>query len=426
MSGRPSSSPTGVASRPDNRAKPNNSRARVRAHHHDSWSVPPRAQTPAPDREAQLGVVTRRDSPYYWLHLERPGAPALRVPTKIPKDAFSADVRKQNRQAAQDVYAVQMAQLAKGEYEIVSSRKPITFATYSVWFETHAIARMRGAERELATLKHLRAFFGTQPLTSITRARAQEYITFRLAQIVPRTKPQRPVTANTVNRETALLKAMLRDAVPTYLKVSPLAGMKLLRVVLPKKRLVSPEEESRLLLELEPADRALYIVAVDTLLRLSNLINLRRDEDQGTHLAVLDSKTGPYEVPLSKRARRALDALGQEGPYFFPHRRKAENPRDWRNAIRLMLRRACARCTPPIPYGRAIGGITFHTGTRATGATRMLRAGHDPRTVQDVGHWRDIRSMQPYLQTDTTLTQAAVNRIGKGVRTPHARTKRRA
>lgn len=389
------------------------------------WGATPKNRgTPRKSEAATVGVYTRADSPFFWLRLERPGLPSLRVPTKIPTDAFSPEVRKQNRQAAQDIYAVKMAQLAKGEYELVESRTPISFQSYSVWYETHRIPLLRGSDRELATLKHLRAFFGSAPLSSVTRARTQEYITHRLAQTVPRTS--RTIQPNTINREVALLKAMLRDAVPGYLKASPLAGMKLLRVVKRKKRLTTPAEESRLLRQLQPADRALYIVAVDTLLRLSNVINLRRDEDHKTHLAVTDSKTGPYEAPLSKRARAALDALPKDGPYFFPHRRRAAKSRDWRNGIRVMLQRACARCTPPVPYGRVAGGITFHTGTRATGATRMLRAGHDVKTVQAVGNWKDLRSMQTYLETDRTLTTAAVNTIGRRVRTPQARGKKSA
>lgn len=211
-----------------------------------------------------------------------------------------------------------------------------------------------------------------------------------------------------------MLKAILKAAVEAgHLKASPLAGMTPLRTVPIAKRVFSQAEEDRLLDQLRPADRALYIVAVDTLMRLSNVLNLRRSEDHRTHLQLTDSKTGPYIVPLSARARKALDAIPKKaGEYFFAHRRVAKMDRDRRGAIRTMLKRACKRAG--LPYGRAIAGITFHTGTRATGATRMLRAGVDPKTVQEIGNWKSFEQMGNYIQTDMRTKRAAVNRIGAG------------
>jgi site-specific recombinase XerD len=75
-----------------------------------------------------------------------------------------------------------------------------------------------------------------------------------------------------------------------------------------------------------------------------------------------------------------------------------------------MLQRACKAAN--VRYGRTAGGITWHTATRATGATRMLRDRTDLRTVQQVGNWKDIRSVQSYLETDTRAARRAVNRIG--------------
>jgi integrase len=317
-----------------------------------------------------------------------------------------------------------MTALALTRYELpLEDPTTISFDAYATWYDTHVIAKRRGKERDRATLTHLRAFFKTDDLLTLTRARAQEYSTHRLSQVVPRTT--RHVKPRTVNREVALLKEMLRDAVPRYLKVSPLAGMKALRVVKPVTRILSQAEESRLLAQLAPLDQAFYIVAVDTLIRLGNVLNLRREECRGSVLMLTDSKTGPYTVPLSPRAKAALASLPKKGPYVFPHRRTAKNPRDWRGAVRLMLKRACARCTPPVPYGRAVAGITFHTGTRATGATRMLQAGADLRTVQGVGNWKDIRSVQDYLHTDEPHKQAAVALIGQGVITPAAKKRSR-
>jgi len=356
-----------------------------------------------------MGVYLRQDSPFYWMLLERPGQKPLCESTAIPRRAYSAEIRKQNRQDAEDVYATRMADLARDRHDLpVHDATTIGFTAYAAWYDTHKIATHRGADREREILAHLIGFFRQQDLAEIDRPRVAEYMTWRSGRKV---RGQR-IAPPTINREVALLKTMLKVAVPTYLKASPIAGMPLLRTVKKRKRMMAREEEARLLAQLRPADRALYVVAVDTLIRLSNVLNLRRAEYCGTHLALEDSKTGPYEVPLSTRARAALDALPETGEYFFPHRRTAKTARDRRGVIRRLLQRACEKCDPPIPYGRAVTGITFHTATRATGATRMLQAGHDPKTVQTIGNWQSFEQMGEYLQTDFARMQAAVNAVG--------------
>lgn len=348
-----------------------------------------------------MAVYTRRDSPFYWLLLERPGQAAIREATKIPIAAPSTMQRKLLKDQAQEAYNVRMTELARVAYALpaMPGTTTTTFATYATWFTAHHVKHRRGAERDGYALKRLRAFFRDTDLTAITRARVQEYITARLMA----------ASASTVNREIDVLKGMLREAVPRYLQASPLVGMKKLRTITPPGRIVEADEEARLLAAFRrPADRVFYLVAVDTLIRLLNVINLRWAEVKRGYLDLGDSKTGAYRVPLSDRAAKALASLPRSSVYVFPHRRGAKKARDNRGTLRRLLQRACKRAN--IPYGRG-QGVTFHTATRATGATRMLRAGKDPRTVQAVGNWKDFRSMQRYLHPDTEHMREAVNAI---------------
>lgn len=356
-----------------------------------------------------MGVYARKDSPYWWALLETTGE---KFSTKILRDAPDAFSRKQLRDDAEAIYRAKMTDAARERHGLPAhTKKTITFAAFADWYDAHHIAKHRGKEREREILPKLRAHF-TGDLLDVTADTVSEYETARLAAGV---KPR------TVNREVALLKQIMAAAVPAYLPASPLKGRAMLRVTKPKKRVLTPAEEARLLEELSPADRALYIVAVDTLARLSNVMNLSRAEDKRTYLALVDSKTGPYEVPLSTRARQALDALPKKGAYYFPHRRVAKTERDRRGAIRQLLQRACQRAK--VPYGRAVGGVTFHTATRATGATRLLRAGVDPKTVQSIGNWASFDQMGDYLQTDMRLKRAAVNLAARQVITHQSRTR---
>jgi integrase len=357
-----------------------------------------------------MGVYTRNDSPFYWLLLERP-APmkAIKESSKVLRDAPDAMSRKLQRQEAERIYIARMNELARARYSLPVDRRTVGFSTHAAWFETHHLPRRKGAAREREILGRLKTYFGEKDLTTFTRQTAQEYITDRLGG-------PKPVSHATINREIDVLKAVLREAVPKYLDVNPLLGMARLKTARPKKgRVLTPAEERRLLEQLAPADRALFIVAVDTLLRLSNVLNLQWSEVKRGRLELTDSKTGPYTVALSTRAQEALAALPRDKPYCFPERRKAKTARDQRGTIRRILKRACDTAKPKIPYGRAIGGVTFHTATRATGATRMLRAGEDLRTVQKVGNWADLRSVQAYLEPNLKGERRAVNRIGRDV-----------
>jgi integrase len=131
--------------------------------------------------------------------------------------------------------------------------------------------------------------------------------------------------------------------------------------------------------------------------------------DGPTYITVLDPKTEQYRVPVSKRLRKALDALPVDGPFYFPHRRRATDPRDFKNSVKSMLRRACDRAK--IPYGRGVG-ITFHA-LRHTGASRMLERGVDIRTVQEIGGWSSLRQLTRYTHPSERAKRAAVELVGR-------------
>lgn len=355
-----------------------------------------------------MGIYQRRDSKYWWILID---GTSEKFSSKIPVDAYATEQRKEQKRQAEEIWRAAMTDRARARHDLPPIEKPEVpgFTAFSTWYEEQYTKKKRGKEREVYALRRLRAHFKETPIDAITAASEAEYITARL------TATPKPAKPRTANREISVLRAMMTAAVKAgHLTASPLKGEKLLRTTKHRKRVLTQEEEDRLLRELEPADQALYVIAVDTLMRLSNVLNLRWSDDRGTYLDLEDSKTGAYQVPLSTRARKALDSLPKapNAVFVFPHRRVAKKDRDRRSTIRLMLKAACSRAN--LPYGRAVSGITFHTATRASGATRMLRASIDPRTVQQVGNWASLRQMEDYLETDRTLTTAAVNAIGAG------------
>jgi integrase len=183
-------------------------------------------------------------------------------------------------------------------------------AEQAKWYAAHHVARHRGKARETVILAHLVRVLGTLDLRLVDRTTAQEYQTQRMGE---------GVGAATVNREMTLLKSLLSAAVPRVLKVSPLAGYKRLPATVERKRMVRPDEEAALIKALTGETRDLYVVAVDTLLRQQNVANLARSEVKDGYLALRDSKTGPYTVPLSTRAAAIIRARMKDAkPGLFP------------------------------------------------------------------------------------------------------------
>lgn len=337
-----------------------------------------------------MGVFTRPDSPWWFLWLESAPLGQKQEKTAI-RVGKTTDERQDSKRLAEAVYRKRMDEIAAHIHRLPTAKPTVRFGPYADTYERDVIAHHKGADRERELLKPLRAAFGDELLHLIDRARVSRYLTARVAH----------ASAVTANREIDLLKAMLRDAVPTYLEESPLKGMKRLKAGRrPRRRLLSEAEERRLLAVAKkagPQDYALLVLGIDTLVRLGDLLDLQRTDRHGVWIYIGDPKNDePLEIPLSPRAVKALDAIpvetddeGQPRPHYFTKFRRAAKARDWRSCVRKRLEKLCAACSPPIPFGKAGGGITWHWATRRTGATRLLVKKKQSITVlQRLGGWK--------------------------------------
>lgn len=295
--------------------------------------------------------------------------------------------------------------------------------TVPKWLQIHRFLRDRGP----TPLRDLRAAFG---LTA--RAAVRSFLTPKTEQYFARTErgvwtavaepqvadrvlpPPAPVT---VNREVAVLKQVLAAAVPKYLERSPLAGFADLEVTKPLRRTMSPAEETAVLEQLGPVDRAIVLVGLDALVRLTDILDLRRADDHGAYLEVRDPKNlVPNRVPISTRLRLALDAVPvdpRQADWYFPTRRRPVTDANRRRGVARALQQACDRAD--VPYGRAAQGLTFHWSTRRTGATRMIRALGDGGVAitQKVGGWKTAAVLQEiYQEVTVEEMRTAVEAVG--------------
>jgi integrase len=356
-----------------------------------------------------VSLYTRKHSPYWWIDLlPTDGGPRIQRSTKIRHDAPTPGLRAENKRLAETVlHEAYTNAVRRREGLDPPATQTETFVSFADWYESHISAHKRSKDRELELLKALTVYFRKHRLTAITRDVVVEWMTWRRAQ----------VSAATVNRELDTLKSVLAAAVPKYLKASPIAGLKRLRVTKRAIVVLSRADEKKLLVALAPADAAIIIAALDTLIRASDLLRLDWSHDKGAYLEVPDPKTGKgYKVPISTRLRAALDRLkGKKkkptGP-IFRHRRIAKTPRLWTHTLAQMLEYGCARAG--VTYGRGQGGITFH-GLRHTGASRMVEAGVSLRVLQAIGGWSDLRQLTRYTHPTEPAMRAAVNAVSRPV-----------
>ena len=212
-----------------------------------------------------MGIYRRPDSKDWWMAIERRGQRPQRMTTGICVDGGSPAGDKAQRAAAQQVYALAKAQHVLGQ---VSPGKPvISFADFSAWYLTNVALHRRSATTERSMLTRIAIHFNRfDSLAAIDAHAVEEWKTAR------RREKKAPAT---VNRELDVLKAMLNKAVPKYLDRSPLGSVRRFRVPEAEPRTLTIDEEDRLLAVATDEERAWLTLAIDTLLRLSNVVHLK-------------------------------------------------------------------------------------------------------------------------------------------------------
>ena len=352
-----------------------------------------------------MSVYTRPDSPFFWLCLERPRRRPVRESTGIPVDGGTPEQTRLNRRLAQEAYAAKMGDLARQRFDLPTDKPTIDFAQYRAWYLEHISSQKRNQVREASMLRQLGKCLDGFALDEFTLEDAHEWRTARRRQVAPAT----------VNRELILLRHLMGTAVPKYLDRNPVAGLRDLHVPHRDVRTLSVTEEARLLERANNEERALILCALDTLQRLSNVAGLQRAQDHGTYITVLNPKGGTsYKVPVSKRLRKALDALPGNDPADFTSW-AALSTAARRNAVIRVFENLCRAAD--VRLGRRTGGLSFHC-LRHTGASRMLDAGVDIETVRRIGGWANYKELQKYLHPTDSASRSAVEAVGRKRRKP--------
>ena len=188
---------------------------------------------------------------------------------------------------------------------------------------------------------------------------------------------------STANRHMALLRAMLNMAEAWgWIEHAPKVPM--YRVIKSEPRWLTKDEFVRLHQELPAHLQALALIAVNTGLRKTPLVEMRRSWIHGNHVTIparymKDGK--PFGLSLNKVAKSVLDSLPGED-YVFTYkgnRIRQTNTKAWRKA----LKRA------------GIDNFRWHD-LRSTWASWHVMAGTPLPVLQRLGPWKSYEMVLCY------------------------------
>lgn len=278
--------------------------------------------------------------------------------------------------------------------------KAISFMGFSkLYIETYAKTNKRSWKLDSQRVEILSKFIGSKLLTSITPFDLESV----KAKILKMGRSK-----STWNRYLALLKRMFNLACQWgYLKENPAKGLKKFSEVESRReRILTLEEEMRLISKASPHIRPIIVVALQTGMRRGELLNLQwKDVDfKNKLISIRHSKSGkPRKVPMNQIVYQELISLRLQNPsseYVFVNPKTGERIRSFKTAWKLTLKRA------------QIEDLRFHD-LRHCHAVKLIQNRIDVETVKRLLGHSSITTTERYLASDIERMRQAVEALAQ-------------
>jgi integrase len=322
-----------------------------------------------------------------------------------------------SRSVAGELATVKRAGVLKGELGLGRKPQDIVFEEAAELFLAWAAGNKRPqtARNYRMCIQQLKTSFDGKRLSQIGSFAIEKHKFSRKGS---------PVRAN---RELQALKRLfywsMGQKPPLYEGSNPLkktkdtCGVTFFEESQGRLRYLDHEEDKKLLTAAKEPLRSMIVLAINTGPRLlSEALTLQWDDvdlrrNQISILGAYAKNKKPRVVPLNGPAREALATLkaSAKGPYVFAKRDGSPY-----RSIRTAFDRACEDRTA---FDRAcedagLAGITPHV-LRHTFATRLVEAGVDLRTVQDLGGWANLKMVERYSHVNERRKADAVKRLAE-------------
>lgn len=265
------------------------------------------------------------------------------------------------------------------------------------------VLRKRSWKRDVLSLNHLNRYFGIFKLTAITLDNLMKYQSNRLKEGV------RPAT---VNRELGCLKHLINIAKRRnrFIGDNPVSEVKFLEENNRIERILTFEEETRLLSASPPHLRPIIVTALNTALRKSEILHLKWGNVDLVNRTITINATNTKSkktkrIPLNSTMKEMLETkklITGNNEYVFLNSR-GKPFKDY-NSIKNVFMNACKRAN--------ITGFRFHD-LRHTSATRMLENGANVVAVSRILGHSTLSITMRYVHPDKSLFEAVECLTGK-------------
>lgn len=186
---------------------------------------------------------------------------------------------------------------------------------------------------------------------------------------------------------------------------NPVRNVKFLRQPEPRERILTEDEEKRLLEACTEHLKPVVLTALRTGMRKTEIANLRWEQVdlKSREIEVVRTKSGKKRIiPISEDLYQKLKSLREKNgetesvfQYVDPKTGKKRHLRHFRRSFENACRRA------------KISGFTFHD-LRHTFASRLVRSGLDLITIKDLlGHY-SVRTTERYTHSNREQKRKAV------------------
>jgi integrase len=288
--------------------------------------------------------------------------------------------------------------ILKGEFAESTEPKRAAFNDLCKEYLTFSKAHKtrQSHRRDTISVKHLLKIFRGKLISQITARELDHYMNLRRAKVKPAT----------VNREFSCIKHMFTKAIQWgYLSENPLQPVKKFKEPPGRVRYLMDKEIDRLLASCAEHIKPMVIMALNTGMRKGEILSLKWSDIDLKNRMITVKKTKNNEtrmIPINGILYHALRTIGPElgcQHVFTNHQGKSYG--DITKGFKAALKRA------------RIDDFRFHD-LRHTFASRLVMAGVDIRTVQELLGHRDITMTMRYSHLSSTHLKEAVKRLEVG------------
>ncbi len=283
-----------------------------------------------------------------------------------------------------------------GQYDMLDADIP-TLSEFAVEYIKHIrdIKQNRSWGSALHHLNRLKSTFGDRMLSQVTPKDIDDYKLVRLREVKPAT----------VNRELACLSHLfnLAKRQGVFFSENPVAVSKLLPEHNQVERILTREEEERLLASSPQYLKPILICALNTGMRKNEIltltwanIDLENNFITLEHTNTKSKKT--RRIPVNSTLRNTLlEQKLKSGGSEYVFLSSDGSPYKRHDSLKQSYLRAC-KCT-------CINGLRFHD-LRHTEATRMIEAGSSIVAVSRILGHADLKTTMRYAHPENSLKDA--------------------